>query len=125
MANTVKDTIKTRCIAILAADGVNDASLNTMKKALETPYVFFEIDNGILIVGSTTSIGAGNRDVYLLKLDSAGNYLWSKAIGNSGNDIATAVLEMADHGFLITGYTDGFGLGGNAPFLLRTDSGWN
>ena len=35
MANTVKDTIKTRCIAILAADGVNDTSLNTMKKALE------------------------------------------------------------------------------------------
>ena len=35
MANTVKDSIKTRCIAILAADGVNGESLNTMKKALE------------------------------------------------------------------------------------------
>ncbi|MEO8150327.1 MAG: T9SS type A sorting domain-containing protein [Bacteroidia bacterium] len=79
-------------------------------------------DNGLLVVGSTTSIGAGNRDVYLLKLDAAGNYLWAKAIGNSGNDIATAVLEMSDHGFLITGYTDGFGFGGNTPFLLRTDS---
>jgi len=35
MANTVKDNIKTRQIAILAADGVDGASLNTMKQALE------------------------------------------------------------------------------------------
>lgn len=35
MANTVKDTIKTRKIAILTADGVDDVSLNKMKRALE------------------------------------------------------------------------------------------
>jgi len=35
MSNTVKDTIKTRQIAILAADGVNDVSLNKMKRVLE------------------------------------------------------------------------------------------
>ncbi len=79
-------------------------------------------DDGLLVIGSTTSIGAGNKDVYLLKLDAAGNYLWAKALGNSGNDIATAVVEMPDHGFLITGFTDGFGFGGNTPLLLRTDS---
>jgi len=78
-------------------------------------------DNGLLIAGITTSIGAGNSDIYLLKLDSAGNYLWSKAIGNTGNDILTAVLEMDDGGFLITGYTDGFGFNGNTPLLLRTN----
>jgi len=36
MANTVKDTIKTRQIAILTADGVDETSLNTMKLAIET-----------------------------------------------------------------------------------------
>jgi len=35
MTNTVKDNIKTRKIAILAADGVDEASLNAMKQALE------------------------------------------------------------------------------------------
>jgi len=35
MANTVKDTIKTRQIAILTADGVDDVSLNKMKQSLE------------------------------------------------------------------------------------------
>jgi len=34
MADTIKDTIKTRQIAILAADGVDDMSLNKMKQAL-------------------------------------------------------------------------------------------
>ncbi|MBS1690497.1 MAG: DJ-1/PfpI family protein, partial [Bacteroidetes bacterium] len=35
MANTIKNTIKTRQVAILAANGVDDAALNQMKKALE------------------------------------------------------------------------------------------
>ncbi len=35
MANTKKDSIKTRCIAILAADGVDGDSLEAMKDALE------------------------------------------------------------------------------------------
>ncbi len=35
MANTVKNSIKTRCIAILAANGVDENSLNTVKTALE------------------------------------------------------------------------------------------
>lgn len=34
MANTIKDNIQTRKIAILAADGVNEKSLNIVKKAL-------------------------------------------------------------------------------------------
>jgi len=34
MANTVKDNIRTRCIAILVADGVNENSVATMKDAL-------------------------------------------------------------------------------------------
>lgn len=36
MLNTIKDSIKTRKIAILAANGVEDASLNQMKEALES-----------------------------------------------------------------------------------------
>ncbi len=34
MANTVKNAIKTRKIAVLAAEGVDEGSLNAMKKAL-------------------------------------------------------------------------------------------
>jgi catalase len=34
MSNTIKDSIKTRKIAILAAEGVNEISLNAVKDAL-------------------------------------------------------------------------------------------
>jgi len=34
MANTIKDNIRTRKVAILAADGVNEASLNIVKEAI-------------------------------------------------------------------------------------------
>ncbi|CAN5438670.1 catalase HPII [soil metagenome] len=35
MANTIKNTIQSRCVAILAANGVDENSLNNMKNALE------------------------------------------------------------------------------------------
>jgi catalase len=43
MASTVKDTIKSRKIAILAADGVDGKSLGTVKKALEKEGAIVEV----------------------------------------------------------------------------------
>lgn len=43
MANTNKDSIKTRHIAILAADGVNEQSLNFVKNALQTAGAVFDV----------------------------------------------------------------------------------
>jgi catalase len=43
MLNTVKDSIKTRKIAFLAADGVDENSVNTIKRALESAGAVVEI----------------------------------------------------------------------------------
>ena len=43
MANTIKDTIKSRKIAVLAADGVDDASLSDVKSAIEAEGAIVEI----------------------------------------------------------------------------------
>ena len=43
MANTVKDSIRTRKIALLAADGVDAASLTTVKNALEAAGAITEV----------------------------------------------------------------------------------
>ncbi|MFC7525579.1 catalase [Parapedobacter sp. GCM10030251] len=43
MANTRKDTIATRKIAMLVADGVNDVSLNTVKADMETDGAVVEV----------------------------------------------------------------------------------
>ncbi|MHA4896389.1 catalase HPII [Pedobacter sp. PWIIR3] len=55
MANTIKDTIKSRKVAILAADGVNDDSLNAVKAALEADGAVTEIIAPRL--GSITTAG--------------------------------------------------------------------
>ena len=79
-------------------------------------------DHNYLIIGSTTSIGAGLNDVCLLELSSSGNYLWSKSLGAVGNEIATDAIELGDTSLIIIGKTSSFSLGGYVPFVLNTDS---
>ena len=40
-------------------------------------------------VDTFTLISNGNREIYVLKLDSDGNFIWAKSIGGSGVDAAT------------------------------------
>ncbi len=78
-------------------------------------------DNGYVITGATSSFGAGSGDVYLFKVDESGNLLWSRTFGGTRNDWGTAVVETADQGFLITGYTESFGNGGYDVYVIRTN----
>jgi len=79
-------------------------------------------DHNYLIIGSTSSIGAGCTDVYVLKLDSSGNYLWSRSLGSSGCELSTDAIELSDKGIIIIGKTSSFSLEGYIPFVIRTDS---
>ena len=63
-------------------------------------------DGGYIIVGYTSSIGAGGDDVYLLKADADGNKLWEKAFGSSGTDWGASVEQTRDGGFIIAGSTE-------------------
>ena len=41
-------------------------------------------DGGYLVAGSTQSSGAGNDDLWLLKLNNTGNVTWEKTYGGHG-----------------------------------------
>ena len=89
---------------------------------LETACDFTEdADSSVLVLGNTTSIGAGQTDIMLLKLDKAGNYIWSKSQGDISNDIPTSILDVSG-GYVISGRTNSFGLNGYYPFVLRVNS---
>lgn len=79
-------------------------------------------DGGYIVVGSTSSFGQGNTDLYLLKLDSMGQVKYQKSFGGYNNEIGKSIVQLADSSFVITGYTSSSGVGGYDMYLLKTDA---
>jgi hypothetical protein len=60
-----------------------------------------------IMVGETTSYGAGETDIWLVKADSDGNELWNVTFGGSGFDSGTDVWYESLEGFIISGWREG------------------
>jgi len=84
--------------------------------ALET------IDRGYILIGWTSSYGAGLNDFYLVRVDSLGNTLWTKTYGGTNSDLGYSLQKTSDGGFIILGYTISFGAGLADFYLVKTDS---
>jgi predicted secreted protein len=86
-------------------------------------------DGGYALAGFTGSFGAGNHDFWLVKTDSAGNALWNKTYGGTSVDEAYALVQTADGGYALAGYTWSYGAGGSDSWLVKTDANgtaqWN
>lgn len=80
---------------------------------------------GYIVVGYTSSFGAGSEDVYLIRTDPAGDTLWTRAIGGPGNDYGWDVRATRDGGYIVVGYTNSFGAGGDDVYVIRTDADGN
>jgi hypothetical protein len=69
-------------------------------------------DGGMIVVGHTNSSdGDINKqydqiDIWIIKIDSQGNKVWSKTIGGSKNDYGTSIIATNDGNFIISGYTE-------------------
>ena len=46
-----------------------------------------------------------NSDIWLTKIDGAGNKVWSKTIGGSFNDYGSSIIATSDGNFAIAGYS--------------------
>jgi PKD repeat protein len=79
-------------------------------------------DDGYIIAGSTTSEGAGANDVYLIKTDNAGDFVWKKTFGGSSSDFGYGVQQTQDGGYIIAGSTASQGSGGSDVYLIKTDN---
>ena len=78
-------------------------------------------DGGYIVAGYTTSFGAGEEDVYVLKLDADGNKLWEKTFGGEYSDEAYSIQQTNDEGYIVAGYTESFGAGSRDVYVLKLD----
>ena len=83
------------------------------------------LDGGYIITGSTSSIGQGNTDLYLLKLDSMGQVKFQKTFGGVSNEIGKSVVQLSDSSYVMAGYTSSSGVGGYDVFLVKADKAGN
>jgi len=82
-------------------------------------------DGGYAIAGKTESFGAGGADVYVVKLDANGNLQWTKTIGGPKGDGGSSLIQTADGGYAIAGYTTSFGAGLSDAYLVKLDANGN
>lgn len=80
-------------------------------------------DGGYAMAGSTESFGAGNRDVYIVKLSSSGTLQWSRSAGGTSYDIAFSIIQTIDGGYATAGTTHSFGAGGEDFCIFKFDAG--
>ena len=80
------------------------------------------VDGGYAVAGITNSFGAGNTDMYLIKLNANGDSVWTKTYGYAGSDSLFAMQQTFDKGFVLAGSTNSIGAGLSDMYVVRTDS---
>ncbi|MFO0587288.1 MAG: nucleotide-binding protein [Polyangiaceae bacterium] len=86
--------------------------------------IAFDVQNNVLLAGAFVGAldfgggplaSAGGHDVFLAKLDTLGDHVWSKRFGDQAEQYVTAVASDGAGAVLVTGYfTGALDLGGGA-----------
>src|SRR5688572_5749623 len=74
-------------------------------------YIMQDADSNILVIGGTHSYDGditythGNGELFILKLDQAGNTIWMKQYGGTGYEGGRMIQQLPSGDYLVTGYT--------------------
>jgi hypothetical protein len=98
-------------------------------RLLSENYPLLSVLIGFLLVsfsaGPTSSYSAGSQDCWLVRVDAAGNLIWSKTYGGTGSDGVPTMIQTYDGGFAFFGPTMSFGAGAQDAWLVKVDSNGN
>jgi hypothetical protein len=61
-------------------------------------------DSGYIIAAETENFGAGDYDIWLIKVNQTGDEQWNKTIGSEDSDQCNEIIKTDDGGFIIAGH---------------------
>jgi len=123
----------TTSVANFSVLGGNDRLYGVVKDSLDNIYVVGQ-SNGSVQFGSTAINGFGSSDIFIAKYDSAGNPIWAKTAGGTGDDLATGIVIDSNNNIYVAGYfqslgnfggTNIFSNGQSDVFISKLDSNGN
>jgi len=80
-------------------------------------------DGGYIVAGNTSSSGAGETDIWFLKLTSDGEIEWQKTYGGNKSDSVSSIQQTGDGGYIVLGDTSSFSVEGSDCWILKLSSG--
>jgi hypothetical protein len=99
------------------------SSIERWGKARET------VDGGFVLFGASasgpngnkTTQGLGGEDGWIVRTDASGNKLWEQTYGSGRNDFFQQMVETADGGFVVAGWTEASGRADAWALRLNAD----
>lgn len=77
-------------------------------------------DGNFITLGYTKTSGGGGKDMFLLKSNSAGQFVFGRTFGGFEDEEGFGI-DVLDDGFICGGYSKSFGSGSSDYYLVRTD----
>ena len=94
-----------------------------MPEIITTTSIAQTSGGGYVVAGTVKDTAVGSlTDIFLAKFSSVGDTIWTRRIAAPGADVANAVQQTYDGGYIISGQTNSYGQGNYDILLLKTDS---
>ena len=78
-------------------------------------------DGGYILAGESYVDTAQSIDMYVVRVTSSGDTLWTRRFGGNSVDVAKSVYETED-GFIVGGKTRSYGAGNDDFYLMKLDA---
>lgn len=121
--STVNDSDAYAVRMTTAGDTLWTRSINGSNSRKDLFYKVINTDDGgFAFCGYSTNATVANDDAFFLKMDGAGTIQWSNYWGGAGKDRAQDIVQTADGGYAVTGYTTSPPSAYYDAFILRLNS---
>jgi hypothetical protein len=78
-------------------------------------------DGGYVVAGGTFTEDARSYDMWVLRLDGSGEIVWQRSYGTEIDELPQSIVQTAEGGYALAGYTTSLEAIGEDVFLLKLD----